>query len=206
MTSRINFARKGGISAAVAAEHAPTTLGQATPSPSQHKDVQSVAVVLIVLIVTIALSLSFCFSFSFLSLSFSSSYNRPSRPHPLVPTPRHLLSAPPPHPPTMSGPSLLWKIQHVLTELAHTPMLPPPPAPPTVELASVSSPSTPSFRRYEPPSPSSPSSAESSFEVDAESAPAVREMVRIVYPAYPSVLTPDRRRDARHAGLARSAS
>ncbi|BEJ18136.1 hypothetical protein CspHIS471_0704130 [Cutaneotrichosporon sp. HIS471] len=67
--------------------------------------------------------------------------------------------------------SLLWKIQTVLVELAHTPMLPPPPAPPCVELTLVS---TSSFSQ---PSPSSPSSATSSFEIDAEAAPAVRDMI-----------------------------
>ncbi|BEI87108.1 hypothetical protein CcaverHIS002_0704540 [Cutaneotrichosporon cavernicola] len=67
--------------------------------------------------------------------------------------------------------SLLWKIQTVLVDLAHTPMLPPAPVPPCVELTPVS----PSF--FSQRSPSSPPSATSSFEIDAEAAPAVRDMI-----------------------------
>lgn len=104
----------------------------------------------------------------------------------------------PPHPAAMSAPSFLWKVQNMLDILLHTPMLPPPPGPPTVELASMSpsSPSSPSlaspsgngkpYAVYAPPSPvstvsgsgsESDRSAGSSFELDVERAPAVREMV-----------------------------
>ncbi|KLT45598.1 hypothetical protein CC85DRAFT_282220 [Cutaneotrichosporon oleaginosum] len=94
-------------------------------------------------------------------------------------------------------PSLLWKIQNVLTDLAHTPMLPPPPPPPTVELSPVFSTPSPSLRFPSSASYTIGSGSEaSSFEIDAEAAPAVRDMVR----CRSSVLTPDRCRDAGQAG------